>query len=135
MFRKIGCIILALLLMAALCACAANKTEPYSPVGSYAWEYGGFGGTFTITLNADGSYTYYAGSLSSYIGMGTWTVEDNVVTMDENEDFCGYDNTFYFQIGTDTLTFIKEGSSKFMYVTVEDGSVFHRITQEAQPTK
>lgn len=90
----------------------------------YVWEKQGFGGDFVITLNDNGTYQYYVGFLSSYIGMGTWTNENGIITLTENKEFCGYDNVFKFNITDEGLIFIAEGSSKFMYVEVEDGDKF-----------
>ncbi len=88
---------------------------------TYVWEKEGFGGDFTITLQNDGTYSYYAGMLSSYIGSGKWTVNDGILTMTETT---GYDRTFRFSVKDDALVFISEGSDKFMYVTVENGDRF-----------
>lgn len=88
---------------------------------TFVWEKPGFGGDFTITLQKDGKYQYYAGFLSSYIGMGTWVEENGIVTLTETS---GYDNVFRFEVKDGGLSFIAEGSSKFMYVTVEDGDMF-----------
>ncbi len=99
------------------------ESEPsYNDAGkTYVWEKEGFGGDFTITLDEDGKYTYYVGYLSSYIGMGEWKIEDGVLTLTENS---GYDLTFRFRVGDGELVYIKEGSSEFMHVTVEDGDRF-----------
>ena len=88
---------------------------------TFVWEKEGFGGDFTITLNEDGTYEYYAGYLSSYIGQGNWTVTGNELTMTETS---GYDLTFQFTVKENELVYIAEGSSKFAYVTVEDGDRF-----------
>lgn len=90
----------------------------------YVWEKPGVGGDFTITLNADGTYSYYAGPVSSYIGAGTWTVDRGVLTMTEDKEFCGNDNVFLFRIDDESLRYIADGSSKFMYVNVRDGDRF-----------
>ena len=88
---------------------------------TFVWEKEGFGGDFTITLNEDGTYEYYAGYLSSYIGQGNWTVTGSELTMTETS---GYDLTFHFTVKENELVYIAEGSSGFAYVTVEDGDRF-----------
>jgi hypothetical protein len=90
----------------------------------YVWEKNGFGGDFCITLHGNGTYQYYVGFLSSYIGTGKWETENGVLTMTEDKEFCGYDNVFRFRITDEGLSFIAYGSSKFMYVTVSDGDRF-----------
>ena len=112
-------IVLAAVLFLAACSV---KGSGYDVAGkTFVWEKEGFGGDFTITLGEDGNYQYYVGFLSSYIGMGEWSVEDGILTLNEHS---GYDNTFRFTVKDGEIVFIKEGSSEFMYVTVEDGDRF-----------
>lgn len=85
---------------------------------TYKWEKPGFGSDFTLTLNEDGTYQYYAGALSSYIGIGNWTLENGVVKLNDNE------TVFQFKIEDDGLTFLSEGSGAFMHVDVKDGDRF-----------
>ena len=91
---------------------------------TYVWEKEGFGGDFTITLNEDGTYEYYVGYLSSYIGSGNWTVEGSELTMTETT---GFDWVYHFTVEDETLVFVSEGSSEFTYVKVEDGDRFTRM--------
>ncbi len=88
---------------------------------TFVREKGGFGGDFYILLNKDGTYQYYVGFLSSYIGLGNWTVEEGKVKLVETS---GYDNVFYFDVKDGELVFIKDKSSEFMHVKVEDGDRF-----------
>ena len=100
------------------------ETAVPSPVSRdrvFVWEKEGFGGDFTIQLNDDGTYMYYVGALSSYIGSGRWSLQEGKVVLTETS---GYDNVFYFAVKGDDLVFIRDGSSEFMYVTVEDGDRF-----------
>ena len=90
-------------------------------IGHYIWEKGGFGGTFSLTLREDGTYYYYEGFLSSYIGNGNWELKDGIVTMHETT---GYKYTFHFKVTDEGLRFISEGSSRFIYVDVDDGDLF-----------
>ena len=91
---------------------------------TYVWEKEGFGGDFPITRNEDGTYEYYVGFLSSYIGSGNWTVEGSELTMTETT---GFDCVYLFTVEDDTLVLVSEGSSEFTYVTVEDGDRFTRM--------
>jgi len=88
----------------------------------YVGEKPGFGGDFTITLNADGTYSYYIGFLSSYIGVGTWKSENGVLTMTENKELCGNDNVFRFHITEEGLRYIEDGTGGFMHL--RDGDRF-----------
>ena len=135
MIMKKGFIILLILLpiIVILCACRGGNggdSEMNAEISgkTFVWEKPGFGGDFTITLQKNGKYEYYVGFLSSYIGMGTWNEENGIVTLTETS---GYDNLFRFAVKEGGLSFIAEGSSKFMYVTVEDGDMF--LPKDRQP--
>ncbi len=125
--RKTVLLILCLALVFALSGCGKDKPSVVeeSVAGKvFVWEKEGFGSDFYIKLNADGTYEYYAGALSSYIGLGNWTVEKDTVVLTENKEMCGYDNVFRFAVKDGELVFLSEGSDKFMYVTVENGDRF-----------
>lgn len=115
----------------------ATETESNDKIGGrvYVWEKEGAGGDFTIVLLNDGTYSYYAGPVSSYIGMGKWTVEDGILTMNE----ISYGFMFRFSVKNDELVFISEGSNSFSYVNVEDGDRFlvksRNVPDTVRPTK
>lgn len=90
--------------------------------GTYQYEGEGFGGDFTITLNADGTYTFYEGALSSYMGSGTWQVYDNAVYLTEGEG--GFDLSFMFGAEENVLVYLAAGSDAFPYVKVKDEERF-----------
>ena len=79
---------------------------------TFVWEKEGFGGPFEISLFSDGTYQYSTGYLSSYIGMGDWTVEDGVLIMKGDSDF-GETNVYKFRIRKDCISFIATDSSQF----------------------
>ena len=88
---------------------------------TFCWEKEGFGSDFTVSFKPDGTYAYYEGVLSSYIGMGTWSVKDGIITMAETG---GYDFIYHFAIDGDDIVYIARNSSKFIYSHVEDGDRF-----------
>ena len=93
--------------------------------GSYRYEGEGFGGDFTLTLNADGTFTYSEGPLSSYLGMGEWYADIYGVTLSEMED----DEVlrrFLFTVDGDALVCYGPGSDEFDHVRVPDGGRFVR---------
>ena len=90
----------------------ANKDK------TYTYEKEGFGGDFTITIRTDGTSSFYEGYLSSYMGEGTWKIEDNILIISDSmftNKFKMYDNK---------IEFIEEGSSNFPYIKVQDGENF-----------
>lgn len=90
--------------------------------GTYQYEGEGVGGDFTITLKADGTYTFCEGTLSSYLGSGTWQVYDHAVYMTENEG--GLDLSFVFGVEENSLVYLAAGSDAFPYVKVKDEERF-----------
>ncbi|MBR3967536.1 MAG: hypothetical protein IKJ91_10735 [Clostridia bacterium] len=112
--------------MVLLCSCcSAKKEESVSTQDilgkTYVYEKDGAGGAFTITVEEDGTFTYYAGFLSSYIGHGAWTLEGDRLTLKD----VSYDIVNHFEVKKDRLVYLSEGSSGFMYVDVSDGDVFN----------
>ena len=83
MTRRLGSAMLLLfVLMAAGCSgqpAAVTADDLADQV--YIYEKEGFGGNFTITLNSDGSMYYSVGLLSSYLGIGTWELDGDAVTL------------------------------------------------------
>ena len=96
-------------------------------VGTYKYDGEGFGGDFTITLDADGTYTFYEGLLSSYKGMGTWYIAYDAVYMNEGD--AGFDLSFRFGIEGDSLIYLAGGSDAFPYVELPDEALFVRLNE------
>ena len=82
---------------------------------TYIYEKGGFGGPFfTITLRDDGSFRYYEGWLSSYIGSGGWELDGDTMTLRDD----GGMGIFHFRVEGGDLIYIADGSSGFLHVDV-----------------
>ena len=96
--------------------------------GTYRCDGEGFGGDFTITLNADGTYTFYEGPLSSYMGMGTWFTACDAVYMNEGD--AGFDLSFTFGVEEDSLIYLALGSDTFPCVELPDEARFARLDEE-----
>lgn len=92
-------------------------------IKTYVYEKDGFGGNFTIQINPDGTFSYYEGFLSSYIGCGNWESDGNTITLkDEIKEYPYSVNRF--EIDNDDLIFISEDSDNFTYIKVTDGERF-----------
>lgn len=118
-------IIVMVALLAILGIMVFNRKETVTKedlIGkTFMRDKGGFGGSFTITFNKDGTYSYYEGALSSYIGFGKWSIENNVITLQERG---GYAFTFCFGYEDKGLIYLAEKSDEFIYVKVADGERF-----------
>ena len=90
---------------------------------TYTYEKTGFGGEFTIQILGDGTFFYYEGMLSSYIGFGSWSVEGDILTLTDTG--LGSHTRYYrFSVNNSYLYFLAEGSDRFTYVEVADGDRF-----------
>ena len=80
-------------------------------------------GDFTITIYDDGTFQCYETPISSYIGMGHYSIEEDVVTLKEDMGGCTGDINYY-KILDDKLSFIHDNSANYHFVPLEDGALF-----------
>lgn len=80
-------------------------------------------GDFTITIYEDGTFEYYETPISSYIGSGHYFIEEDIVTLKEDQDG-GTGNVNDYQMADGNLLFIQDGSANYHFVTLEEGAVF-----------
>ena len=90
-------------------------------------------GYFTISLGTDGTFSYYETLISSYVGMGQYTVEGNIITLvdekapyydDEEKIFVFKTHIFKFEYRDGSLIFLASESDSFMYINLPDGAEF-----------
>ena len=84
------------------------------------------GDLFRIAVNEDGTFSYCESMFSSYLGFGTWKVEDGMLILTDNAQ-TGYSIYNSFRIDGEDLVFVEEGSTNFIYVKVKDGERFAGI--------
>lgn len=117
--RKLIVWFLLLTFVLALAGCHRQDEIAWK---SYRYEKEGAGGdSFAITIQEDGKFTYYEGSISSYLGYGSWVLKDGILVL---SDETGYPFVNRFKVDGDDLIFLSEGSSNFMFVNVADGERF-----------
>lgn len=117
-----------------ICLAACGHQETDEEIGEriagkyYVYEnesFGGNGDQFVIFIKSDGTYSYNESVLSSYIGSGSWTVENGILILTEDEDLGrepGFAN--YFNAEGNDLVFLAAKSSNFLYIDVADGDRF-----------
>lgn len=99
---------------------------------TYVYEGKGFWGVFTITLYNDGTFTYYEGAASSYIGVGCWKQNGDSITLTDDE--CGGHRLVnHFRYDGNDLVFVEQDSSNFIYVEVKDGKRFRFAKEVFKP--
>ncbi len=120
-------VLLALTLL--LTACTEAEILPEDVADKiYVYEEDGFGGDFIISLYGDGTFSYSAGPLSSYIGYGSWTLEGDTVTLSD-VGMGARESVYVFEYSRGELVFEADGSDNFMYVKVNDGARFSVMTE------
>ncbi len=121
--KKTLSLTLAFALLLVVCALVCSGCGGVADK-NYQYEKDGFGGTFTIRIETDGTMQYYEGMLSSHAGVGTWTLEDDILTISEDNGKGGQ-RVNRFRVEGDDLCFIAEGSDNFIHIQVADGDRFH----------
>lgn len=91
--------------------------------GKYVCENPGIGGEFSIVINEDGTFSYYEGALSSYIGMGKWTYNDNKIIL-RDEGMVSSIRQYIFDCEDGVIVYNKTESADFTYVNLEDKTRF-----------
>lgn len=123
--KNVKFFLLLLVFVLGLVACGQQKAlvEPEDVCYDYCYEEDGFGGDFTISVHSDGTFSYYEGMLSSYIGVGTWELEGDILVLSDDAEI-GYPFVNRFRVDGEDLVFLAEDSSNFIYVKVSDGERF-----------
>lgn len=121
MKKRSALLILAMTLLCTGCARQAQKADIADK--TYVYEKDGFGGDFTIKLNGDGTFTYYEGFLSSYIGMGNWAFDGETLVLSDDKEY-GHTLENRFKIVDGDLVFQAGNSSNFTYIKAADGERF-----------
>lgn len=132
-YKKPAFWVLVVAILACVVVAVCFLTNPKDTIGGkvYTYEKSGVLGNFTISLFEDGTFHYTEGMASSYLATGKWTEKGNILTLTDNG---GYKLVNRFRKDGDTLYFIAEGSSNFLYVTVQDGERFTYTFDIEQPT-
>lgn len=89
---------------------------------TFVYEEEGNGSDFTITINEDGTFDYYEGVLSSYLGHGEWKIDDSTLILIDKQS--EYEVINQFEIENNHLIWVEDSSDNFIYVKVKDGDKF-----------
>lgn len=108
-----------------LSGCAEAEPAPDAAGKIYHYEKEGFGGIFALRIETDGTFGYYEGGLSSYIGDGEWEQDGDTLTL--REELADHTFVRHFAVEEDALRFLAEGSDNFIYVKVADGERFFAV--------
>ena len=121
--KKLPLFCVMVLGVASFAACKSGKNLTVAGK-TFLYEKEGFGSDFRIQLNEDGTFLYYEGALSSYIGSGTWKVNGNILTMHDGGDMGNplFKNTF--KIEKNRIIWQEKDSTNFLYLKISDGDSF-----------
>lgn len=120
--KRVVAFLLVLPMLLCFAACKDEPEDSHPLQGCYIYgEHEHDFMNFQLTLLEDGRFTYYATPLSSYIGVGEYVIEGDIITL---TDEGGYNIVNRFRMKDGKLVFIEEGSTNFMYVSLKDGEAF-----------
>ena len=118
-------VIAAILIAVVAVVCLTNQTE--FVCGTYAYEYNEESGfvlaDFKVTFREDGTYEYYEGPLSSFLGFGTYSIENGILTM-KGDVVAGDYSIHRFRVKGKRIYFMEKESDNFTYIKVKDGQSF-----------
>lgn len=126
-------VMLAVVLLVSCCGRELYTVENIS--GSYSRENTNGFDHFTITLNENGTYSYFETMISSHLGMGGYTLEDGVVTLTDSQIpglYGSLTRTYRFRCEDGKLIFLADESDNFMYIKLPDGAEFDRREPAAE---
>lgn len=118
---KLLIFLLAVVMLAGLVSCQAEVKY-----GTYVRS-GGFRERFTITLDEDGSFTYYESLTAAHVGMGSYEIKgDRVILTDSTIPGFGsmLTKVFTFRYEDGKLIYLADESDAFIYTDLPDGTVF-----------
>ena len=131
--KKLSLVLALILCLSLFTACGKTYTAEDVAEKNYTYEKEGCGGPFRIRIFKNGTFQYYEGFLSSYIGMGTWALDENGILCIKDQEMGRftedmtmemYVRTNYFKVDKDCLVWLGQGSDNFLYVDVADGDRF-----------
>lgn len=126
--KKSIAVVISLMLAILFAGCGSGKDySDYVAGKTFVYEKEGFYGDFTISIKDDGTFTYYEGMASSYIGIGEWTIEQNTVTLANEVPTVNGSRTVTntFEIEKGKLIWRAEGSDNFSHIKVKDRESFN----------
>mgnify|MGYP000856616860 CR=1 FL=1 len=124
-----GILVITVLCGAIILSASAQRQNDLSKASdivgkTYTYEKEGFGSNFTIQIKDDGTFNYYEGVLSSYIGKGKWILDGDILLISDDVQSEEYARENYFKVSGNDLVFISENSTNFLYLEVADGERF-----------
>ena len=133
------CLLSVMLAAVLLVSCRGQETYTLESVsGSYSRENSNGFDHFTITLNEDGTYSYFETMISSHLGMGGYALEDGVVTLTDSQIpglYGSLTHTYRFRYEGGSLIFLADESDNFMYINLPDGAQFDRRETPVLPAE
>lgn len=126
---QIQCVFMAFILTALAAGCKGAVRENDIAGKTYVYEKEGFGGDFVIQINKDGTFSCYEGPLSSYYGIGEWTLDGDTLCLSEDAE-AGNGAVYYFKADGKALTFLEEKSDRFLFIQAVDGDKFIERREE-----
>ena len=137
MKKAFVCMMAVILIITAFVSCKVEKSvQPEDIYGSYSRKNSNGYDYFTLTLNEDGTYSYFETMISSHIGWGEYTIDGEKVTLVDTQIpgvYGSHTYVFTFKYEDGKLIYIAEESDHFMYINLPDGAEFERVVVNIDP--
>ncbi len=123
MKRKLTALIALALIVAALLSSCGKAPDPELLKGCrFLFSDPNSKAQFSISLERDGTYSYFEGVDTEYIGVGRWTVEGKRICLTDTYVDSKIVNYFTHEDGN--LVYSEKGSTGFPNSEIENGTVF-----------
>ena len=104
-----------------LCVVLLTSCQENTLKGTYRFNEGG--NYSEVTFQEDGSFVFTFSPISSYLGVGTFTLKGDKVVLETSDGM----NRYVFRITEDGIEFVADESSEFRwYGEFTDGSLFEK---------
>ena len=123
-YKQFFVLIVTIILL--LPGCGKTVSESDIVGKTYVYEKEGFGSDFMIEIQKDGTFSYYEGVFSSYLGFGKWELDGDILCLTDGVEPAENTLVNYFKVEGKNLIFLSENSSNFIYMNVSDGEKFLR---------
>ncbi len=126
--KIIALISLALVCVMLFASCAKPPYVSNFAGFTYIYEGEGAGGQFSVTINEDGTFSYFEGPESDYIGIGTWELDGARIKLSDRGD-AGTVNYFTYERGF--IIYSSRRSTGYKIVEVKNGERFRKVVPES----
>lgn len=119
-------LVIVLIFSFSIVGCSNSQTSELS-IGTYVFEASDDIIKPTISLEKDNKFSFTYSGLSSYLPMGTYTIDNNRLLLNTDDTADNKKIVYVFEIKNETLIFSADKSTPIpSFANVPDGAVFKK---------